>query len=120
VPEDPEDIATWEAFKALAPHALAVLRFEPAKERGQLNAADLARKIGGYFLSVARYSDARPLLERALAIRERVLGAEHSDTAASLNNLAILLQDQGDLAAARPFHQRALAIYEKVPGAEHP
>jgi len=34
---------------------------------------------------------ARPLFERALAIREKVLGPEHPDTAASLNNLAYLL-----------------------------
>jgi hypothetical protein len=31
---------------------------------------------------------ARPLYERALAIREKVPGPEHPDTAASLNNLA--------------------------------
>ena len=36
---------------------------------------------------------ARPLYERALAIREKVLGPEHPDTATSLNNLAALLQD---------------------------
>ena len=63
---------------------------------------------------------ARPLYERALAIREKVLGAEHPDTATSLNNLASLLQDQGDLAGARPLYERALAICEKVLGAEHP
>jgi hypothetical protein len=35
----------------------------------------------------------------ALAIREKVLGPEHPATAASLNELAGLLLDQGDLAA---------------------
>ena len=38
----------------------------------------------------------------------------------SLNNLAGLLQDQGDLAGARPLYERALAICEKVLGPEHP
>jgi tetratricopeptide (TPR) repeat protein len=33
------------------------------------------------------YDGARPLFERALAIHEKVLGAEHPSTAASLNNL---------------------------------
>jgi hypothetical protein len=46
---------------------------------------------------------ARPLLERARAIREKVLGPEHPDTATSFNNLASLLVDQGDLATARPL-----------------
>jgi tetratricopeptide (TPR) repeat protein len=49
-----------------------------------------------------------------------VLGAEHPDTARSLNNLARLLRDQGDLAGARPLFERALAINEKVLGPEHP
>ena len=38
----------------------------------------------------------------------------------SLNNLAILLQDQGDFAGARPLYERALAIHERVLGPEHP
>jgi tetratricopeptide (TPR) repeat protein len=63
---------------------------------------------------------ARPLHERALAIREKVLGAEHPNTAMSLNNLAELLRTQGDLTEARLLCERALAIYEKVLGAEHP
>ena len=45
----------------------------------------------------ATYAEARPLYERALAIHEKVLGPEHPDTATSLNNLACLLQAQGDL-----------------------
>ena len=59
-------------------------------------------------------------IERALAIREKALGPEHPDTATSLNNLAVLHQDQGDLAGARPLYERALAIREKVLGPEHP
>ena len=63
---------------------------------------------------------AQPLLERALAIRENVLGPEHPDTAASVNNLGVLFGDQGDLAAAQPLLERALAIREKALGPEHP
>ena len=47
-------------------------------------------------------------------------GPEHPDTATDLNNLALLLLYQGDLAAARPLYERALAIREKVLGAEQP
>src|SRR5215472_9601695 len=63
---------------------------------------------------------ARPLLERALETRERVLGPDHPDTASSLNDLAWLLQVQGELAAARPLFERALAIRERVLGPDHP
>ena len=54
------------------------------------------------------FTGARPLIERALAIREKALGPEHPDTATSLNNLAFLLREQGDLAGARPLYERAL------------
>jgi hypothetical protein len=36
-------------------------------------------------------ADARPYLERALEIRERVLGPDHPDTAESFNGLGFLL-----------------------------
>ena len=60
---------------------------------------------------------ARLLMERALAIREKVLGPEHPDTAASLSGIAVL---EGDRGRARPLIERALAICEKVLGPEHP
>lgn len=49
-----------------------------------------------------------------------MLGPNHLRTAQSLNNLALLLRDQGDLVAARPHLERALAIREKVLGPGHP
>ena len=38
----------------------------------------------------------------------------------TLNNLANLLSNQGDLQGARPLYERALAIHEKALGPEHP
>jgi hypothetical protein len=55
-----------------------------------------------------------------VAIAEKALATGHPYTAACLDNLASLLQAQGDFAAARPLCERALAIYEKVLGPEHP
>ncbi|MBP1468882.1 tetratricopeptide repeat protein, partial [Candidatus Chloroploca sp. M-50] len=55
-----------------------------------------------------------------LAIRERVLGPEHPDTATSLDSLAVLYHAQGQYDAARPLLERALAIRERVLGPEHP
>jgi len=59
------------------------------------------------------------LRQRALAIREKVLGPQHPDTAAILNDLAFLLREQGDLAGPRSLYERALAIRESVLGPEH-
>jgi hypothetical protein len=49
-----------------------------------------------------------------------VLGPDHPGTAISINNLAVLLRDQGELAAARPLFERALAIRERMLGPDHP
>ncbi|KAG5176862.1 hypothetical protein JKP88DRAFT_249246 [Tribonema minus] len=67
-----------------------------------------------------KLAEAELLHRRALAIREDWLGAEHPDTATSLNNFAKLLQVQDRLAEAEPLHRRALAIWEEALGAKHP
>jgi formylglycine-generating enzyme required for sulfatase activity len=48
------------------------------------------------------------------------LRPDHAETLSSVNNLAILLSDQGDYAAAEPFCRRALEGYEKSLGPDHP
>jgi tetratricopeptide (TPR) repeat protein len=65
-------------------------------------------------------SSIAPSAAEGLAIREKVLGPEHPDTATSLNGVAGLLQAEGHLAGSRPLLERALAIREKVLGPEHP
>ncbi len=76
--------------------------------------------LAGLLQSVGDYAVARPLFERALAIREQALGPRHPSTASSLNNLAELLRAVGDYAAARPLFERALAINEQALGSSHP
>ena len=49
-----------------------------------------------------------------------MLGERHPDTATSLNNLAALLEAQGDYAAAKPLYEQALAIRKAVLGERHP
>jgi tetratricopeptide (TPR) repeat protein len=65
------------------------------------------------------YAQARPLYERALAIREAAFGPEHPDTATSIEGLALLCQAQGDFAQAQRLFERSLAIREKVLGPGH-
>jgi tetratricopeptide (TPR) repeat protein len=115
-----ENSASWPRCGLLTPHLLSSCETEVADAATNAKCADLLGRAGSYFHGRATYLGARPLHERALAIREKVLGPEHPDTANSLNNLALLLHDQGDLTAARPLFERALAIGEKVRGPEHP
>jgi tetratricopeptide (TPR) repeat protein len=56
----------------------------------------------------------------ALASREKTLGPHHPDVASSLNNLALLYDNQGRYADAERLYQRALAINEKALGPTPP
>jgi tetratricopeptide (TPR) repeat protein len=110
--------ASWWRCAPLTPHLNAICDIEVVASKSQN--ADLLNRAGRYFHGRAIYSTARPLFELALATREKVLGPEHPDTATSVNNLARLLRDQGDLAGAQQLFERALTIREKVLDPEHP
>jgi tetratricopeptide (TPR) repeat protein len=49
-----------------------------------------------------------------------VLGPDHPNVAASLNNLGQLYYDQRRYSEAEPLYQRALAIREQVLSPDHP
>jgi CHAT domain-containing protein/Tfp pilus assembly protein PilF len=98
---------------------LVELRVATARDR-DLAEADKLYNESDRLLGKGQFGQAIPLAERALKLREKALGAEHPDTATSLNNLAELYKDKGDYARAEPLYRRALAIYEKMLGAEHP
>jgi tetratricopeptide (TPR) repeat protein len=107
-----------EPLLAIQSHVRVVT--EAALPRNDARVATLCTNLGYHLKMISDYSGAKPLYERALAIREQVLGPNHPDTAHSLSNLAILLRRQGEYAAAKPLYERALAIREQVLGPNHP
>jgi tetratricopeptide (TPR) repeat protein len=113
---------TWPAARRLDAHALAMVGGDAEPLAGaEARVSSLLGGLASYRHHVlAAYAEARPLYERALAIRAKVLGPDHPDTVASLNDLAVLLADQADYGRARELHERALAIREKELGPEHP
>ena len=115
----------WPRWVVLLPHVLAAASHADHASRAlglaaMADASWLLDRAGTYLQVQAQLTDARPLLERALAIGEDVYGPDAPVVAARLNNLAGILQDLGDLAGARPLQERALAIYEAVYGPDHP
>eukprot|EP00195_Chlamydomonas_chlamydogama_P012277 CAMPEP_0202901254 /NCGR_PEP_ID=MMETSP1392-20130828/14151_1 /ASSEMBLY_ACC=CAM_ASM_000868 /TAXON_ID=225041 /ORGANISM="Chlamydomonas chlamydogama, Strain SAG 11-48b" /LENGTH=824 /DNA_ID=CAMNT_0049587793 /DNA_START=202 /DNA_END=2677 /DNA_ORIENTATION=+ len=58
--------------------------------------------------------------EEELRAREKQLGPNHPDVAASCSNLAILYNSKGNAGKALPLYERALKIYEKHYGPNHP
>jgi tetratricopeptide (TPR) repeat protein len=67
-----------------------------------------------------KYEAAEEMHQRALELKERVLGPEHPSTLTSMYNLAGVLRDQGKYEAAEEMHRRALELCERVLGPEHP
>lgn len=70
-------------------------------------------------LAQGKTDEALPLAEKALALREKVLGTEAPDVAAALNFLAGVYFDKGEFKRAEPLYLRALAIREKAFGKEN-
>jgi tetratricopeptide (TPR) repeat protein len=91
-----------------------------AQQREDARAASLCGILGDYLRMIGDYAAAQPYSQRALALRERVLGPDHPEVAASLNNLAALYDSQGCYGDTEPLYQRALTIWEKALGPAHP
>lgn len=90
----------WPRWAALLPHVLAVTGHldSAAGQPDPETMADgswLLDRAGTYLQVHARLTDARALLERALAITEAAHGPDHPDVAIRLNNLALILRDLG-------------------------
>jgi tetratricopeptide (TPR) repeat protein len=67
-----------------------------------------------------RYTEAESCYQRALAIRQQVLGPGHPKVASTLYNLGRLYSDQGRWAKAEPLFQQSLTIVQEFFGPGHP
>ena len=85
----------WPQCERLLAHAITVVRLVEVFGFNSTAAARLLDHVGIYQHHRGEYLQAEQLHRRALAIREKVVGPEHPDTAASLNNLAEVYSDQG-------------------------
>lgn len=80
----------------------------------------LMQNLAAVYRSNDEPQRALPMLYRALALREKLLGTDHTDIAVVLLNIGDTLRQLGEYAAALPPMQRALAIREKGLGPDHP
>jgi len=69
---------------------------------------------------IEEYEEAETYYQKALSIREKVLGPDHLDTATSYYNLAEFYYESMYYEKSKSFHQKALSIREKVLGPNHP
>jgi tetratricopeptide (TPR) repeat protein/tRNA A-37 threonylcarbamoyl transferase component Bud32 len=80
--------------------------------------AKLMDAIGNVYCTLGETEEARPLLERALALRRQVLPRDHPDLAATMHNLGWLHHQRGDYTLARQLYEDALAIRRKHAAAQ--
>jgi len=82
--------------------------------------AEYLNMIGLVYRVLGQYGQAKDYLEKTLAIREKVLAADHPDLATSYNNLCTIYYAMGQLDQARDYGQRAVAILAKLFPNGHP
>src|SRR5207248_9869676 len=106
------EFARWERCERCLPHALVCGQLIAQYGFTFPEAARLLHMAGIYLRDRARYVQAEPLLKQALALRNQVLGPEHSYTGSTLNALAELYVLHGNYQQAEQLVQTALAGFE--------
>jgi len=61
-----------------------------------------------------------PIYQESLQICKKIYGPQHPEVADSLNNIALLLKNEGKYEEAMSLYQESLQIYKKMYGSEHP
>ena len=81
--------------------------------------AQCLESLGSSLEDKQQYEECLPLFQRALDIKQKLLGPDHIELASLLNNVAMLNLDTGHKAEAKTLLERALAISEKAKGSSH-
>jgi len=76
--------------------------------------ASLLALLGSVYMEIGAADKARPLVERSLALREKVLGPDHPDTAESLTLLGFVRSARADYEGGERLFRRALKIRERA------
>ncbi|MEO3863335.1 FxSxx-COOH system tetratricopeptide repeat protein [Acrocarpospora sp. B8E8] len=116
MPDDPYNIRqTWPAYRRFLPHILAATSHHDDKRPvATEDAAWLLANAGEYLHQNGRNTEALPLQERALRIRELAHGDDHPAIVHSLNSVGRVLYGLGRQADALVVHQRAIRILESI------
>ncbi len=107
-------------YAAAAPmleQAVAMRRRALGREE---DVAETLVELGRVYSAQGNDHRAEPLFRESLAIRKKALGNQDHDTAASMNELALLLWHKGELSGAEELFRQCLAIFRKTRVDEHP
>ncbi len=120
-PSDPnEDIASWPICLRYLEQVQACDSLIQQYQLLLPEAAELLDRAGTYLYERGPYALAEPLYQRALSMREQMVGEAHPSSVQSMAHLASLYFRQGEFAAAEALYQRALPLAEQQTRAEQP
>ena len=117
------DPATWHELSTTLQrvehmHLLKGLEAEARTELASLDGTDEEFKT---LKERGKYAEALALLDHQLEIRSRVLGDDNPFTLATVNNVGVLLQDEGRLTDAEPYLRESLeGLLRGLRDEEHP
>ena len=96
------------------------LELRTAPDVSQIERAASLNNLGANLTYQKRFSEAQPLLEESLMIREMFLDEGNLNIAFSLTNLAMIALEQGRNREAVEYARRAVRLREHSLGAGHP
>ncbi len=111
-PRPADDTSTWPIWNVIRAHAMQALAH--AAERNaleNLTSSHLITELGMLLHAKGLYSEAEPLMRKALEIEEKLLGENTPDVAVCLCNLGMLLKITGRLDEAESKLRRAVDIF---------
>jgi tetratricopeptide (TPR) repeat protein len=114
-----DDVRTWPACSSLIAHALASTKLAEELEVAPEATGRLLNQAGLYLDERAKFTEAKILFERALAIVEKTQGPDSNQAAIRVSNLGNVMRELGDLDGAKRCYDRALAIQEGLFGPDH-
>ena len=111
----------FEDAKYVLSEALSLRREYHAEGRVEgLVVAVSANSLGLCYRGLGRFEEAEMHLMEALTLRKERMSDHAALVAGSLNNLAELFRDKGNIGQSIMFHESAIATFEGCLGAQHP
>jgi hypothetical protein len=86
----------------------ATQRAERLYDQDPLAFAERVTEAGMLYYRHGQFVQAHDLWQRILDIYQHIVGEKHPDTVTAMNNLALTLHDEGDLASARSLQEQVL------------
>lgn len=114
------EFENWPTCQLLLPRVQPLLSEEPTDAEEAERWTQILHNPSSYAWCQGLYSEAMRMAQSSISARISTLGREHTDTLASVNILALVLQCQGNYSEAERLHRQIVEMREKVLGNEHP